>query len=77
MVRILPSRSQRVPEAKTSKSRVHLDIRVDDIHAEAARLDALGAKRIDVGQGSEEHWITMADPEGNEFCVCPGIPLPK
>jgi hypothetical protein len=38
--------------------------------------EALGARRIDVGQGSDPGWIAMADPEGNEFCVCPGVPLP-
>ena len=67
---------QRVPEPKLGKARIHFDIRVDDIEAEARRLEALGAKRIDVGQGDAPGWIAMADPEGNEFCVCPGVPLP-
>jgi len=43
---------------------------------EAQRLERLGARRIDIGQGPNPGWITMADPEGNEFCVCPGVPLP-
>ncbi len=67
---------QRVPEPKTVKTRIHFDLRVPDIETEAQRLEALGALRIDVGQGENPGWITMADPEGNEFCVCPGVPLP-
>ena len=66
---------QGVPEPKLAKCRVHIDIRAGDVGAEARRLEVLGASRIDIGQG-EQDWITMADPEGNDFCVCPGIPLP-
>ena len=65
---------QRVPEPKTSKTRIHFDLRVPDIETEARRLEALGASRIDIGQGDNPGWITMADPEGNEFCVCPECP---
>ena len=50
--------------------------RVPDIEPEAKRLEALGARRVDIGQGDDPGWIAMADPEGNEFCVCPGVPLP-
>ena len=67
---------QRVPEPKTGKARIHFDLRVRDIEPEAKRLEALGARRIDIGQGDDPGWITMADPEGNEFCVCPGVALP-
>jgi predicted enzyme related to lactoylglutathione lyase len=67
---------QRVPEPKTTKARIHIDLRVPDIETEAHRLEALGARRIDIGQGDNPGWIAMADPEGNEFCVCPGVPLP-
>jgi rhodanese-related sulfurtransferase len=67
---------QQVPEPKTTKTRVHFDIRTDNIDSEAQRLERLGATRVDVGQTGGEAWIPMADPEGNEFCVCPGIPLP-
>jgi predicted enzyme related to lactoylglutathione lyase len=66
---------QRVPEPKVAKTRIHFDVRVADIDAEAQRLEALGARRIDIGQGENPGWITMADPEGNEFCVCPGVPI--
>jgi hypothetical protein len=68
---------QRVPEPKTAKARIHIDLRVADIEVEAIRLEKLGARRIDVGQGEDPGWITLADPEDNEFCVCPGVPLPS
>ncbi len=57
-----------VPEPKTVKNRLHLDLRRDDQAQEVARLEALGAWRIDIGQG-DVSWVVMADPEGNEFCV--------
>ena len=59
----------RVPEAKQVKNRLHLDLRPDDQAAEVARIEALGATRVDVGQTGEESWVVLADPEGNEFCV--------
>jgi catechol 2,3-dioxygenase-like lactoylglutathione lyase family enzyme len=63
-----------VPEPKSVKNRLHLDLTpVDRAQAEeVARLEALGARRADVGQGTT-HWIVMADPEGNEFCVMPEV----
>ena len=70
-----PVLMQRVPEPKTAKTRVHFDIRVDDVETKATELEALGATRIDVGQPADAAFIPMADPEGNEFCVCPGVPL--
>ena len=48
---------QRVPEPKTSKTRVHFDIRVDDVEAKANQLEALGARRIDVGQPERERGV--------------------
>ena len=62
---------QRVPEPKTVKNRVHLDVRVgaDAIEAEAARLAAAGATVLHRGQQGPHWWITLADPEGNELCV--------
>jgi hypothetical protein len=58
----------RLDESKKVKNRLHLDFRPDDQDAEVARLEALGAKRVDIGQG-DQPWVVMADPEGNEFCV--------
>ena len=59
-----------VPEAKTVKNRLHLDLRADGVTTsdELERLLALGARPTDVGQGSVP-WVVLADPEGNEFCV--------
>ena len=63
---------QRVAEPKAGKNRMHLDIQTGDIEGCAARLESLGATRA-AGAPVEEmghRWIVMADPEGNEFCVC-------
>jgi hypothetical protein len=65
----------RVPEGKAGKNRLHLDLRPDDQQAELRRLEALGARRVDIGQG-EQRWIVLADPEGNEFCLLPPLPAP-
>ena len=62
-----------VPESKTLKNRLHLDLRPEDQAAEVARLESLGARRIDIGQGVVT-WVVMADPEGNEFCVLRALP---
>jgi catechol 2,3-dioxygenase-like lactoylglutathione lyase family enzyme len=58
-----------VHDDRIVKNRLHLDLRPDDQEAEVARLEELGAKRIDIGQGPEVTWVVMADPEGNEFCI--------
>ena len=60
----------RVPESKSAavKNPLHLDLRPADQEAEVTRLEALGARRISIGQG-EVSWVVMADPDGNEFCV--------
>jgi hypothetical protein len=62
---------QQVPEPKTVKDRIHLDLHFDtgDGEAEVARLIELGARRLWDGQQGPQTWVTMADPEGNEFCV--------
>ena len=62
---------QTVPEPKTVKNRVHLDLHVGDERreAEVERLMGLGASRLWDGEQGPNRWVTMADPEGNEFCV--------
>ncbi|MFC6566873.1 VOC family protein [Actinoplanes utahensis] len=72
---------QKVPEGRVAKNRVHLDVRVGTglvgderlaaLLAEAERLEALGAKRVQVlyADGVNESCIPMQDIEGNEFCV--------
>ena len=57
-----------VPEGKTVKNRLHIDLAPDDQDAEVERILALGATRADVGQ-SDVSWVVLTDPEGNEFCV--------
>ncbi|WP_031518818.1 VOC family protein [Streptomyces sp. NRRL F-5123] len=61
----------RVPEPKTAKNRLHMDIRVPGgpaaVEAEAARLVAAGARRL----WQDDDHCTLGDPEGNEFCVAP------
>lgn len=64
----------RVPEGKAGKNRLHLDLRPADQAAEVARLEGLGARRADVGQGPDVTWVVMADPGGNEFCVLKALP---
>jgi predicted enzyme related to lactoylglutathione lyase len=61
----------RVPEAKTLKNRVHLDLQPDTTRdAEVERLGGLGAKVVDDQRGSDgTGWVVMSDPAGNEFCV--------
>jgi hypothetical protein len=63
---------QRVPEPKTTKNRVHLDLRCDDVDAEVARLVALGARVLAASEG----WMTLADPEGNELDLLRPAPSP-
>ncbi len=62
---------QLVPEAKTVKNRLHLDLRVGDERREAeiARLVGLGAGELWRAAQGPQWWATLADPEGNEFCV--------
>ncbi len=62
---------QRVPEGKTVKNRVHLDLRVgaERREAEVARLVAAGATELHRASQGPHEWATLADPEGNEFCV--------
>lgn len=68
---VLPLVFVRVPEPKTGKNRVHLDLASTSMEQQAAeveRLRELGARPADIGQG-QTRWVVLADPEGNEFCV--------
>ena len=58
-----------VPEAKTTKNRVHLDLTVTDRDTAVAELIALGGSLIETRNQDALTWTVMADPEGNEFCV--------
>ena len=82
---------QKVPEAKTVKNRVHIDLLAgggpsvpldeqrERVAAQVARLEALGATRVDSHADLGVHWVVMRDPEGNEFCVsrAPAAVAPK
>ena len=63
-----------VPEAKTVKNRLHIDVSPEPgkQDEEVERILALGATHADVGQGPDVSWVVLADPEGNEFCVLRG-----
>jgi catechol 2,3-dioxygenase-like lactoylglutathione lyase family enzyme len=62
---------QRVPESKTTKNRLHLDLRTTDLDTEVDRVLALGARRLTSLPIIEAgwRWHILADPDGNEFCV--------
>ncbi len=70
---------QRVPEPKTVKNRLHLDLNASKEASDAAphalieatveRLKGLGARELYRQEAQHDFWVTMADPEGNEFCI--------
>lgn len=71
---------QKVPEPKTTKNRVHLDVNVADrseprsvqretVDAEVERVVGLGATRVETFDREHEYWVVLRDPEGNEFCI--------
>ena len=66
---------QQVPEPKVAKNRMHVDIIAPDVEVEVKRLEALGARRLhdEVQSYGPVRWVTMADPENNEFCVSTGV----
>jgi predicted enzyme related to lactoylglutathione lyase len=65
---------QRVPEPKTGKSRMHLDLAVDDLDGATTRIEQLGGSRTGGADHSlgDVRWRTLADPEGNEFDITVG-----
>jgi predicted enzyme related to lactoylglutathione lyase len=60
---------------EAGKNRMHVDIISDDVEVEVGRLEALGARRLHDGVQTfgPTRWVTMADPEDNEFCVSTGV----
>ncbi len=72
---------QKVPEGKTAKNRVHLDVnagggpdveyvdRIDAVDHHVDMLVDLGGKKVEAVSQRGEYWVVMQDPEGNEFCV--------
>jgi hypothetical protein len=70
---------QQVPEPKAGKNRLHLDVRIGaDLVAPAmAALIARGAKFLHEGRQGPHTWVTLADPEGNEFCLSQSAAPPE
>ena len=62
---------QRVPEAKVTKNRVHVDVTVDDLGEWTRWVRRHGGSRVADHQAAGVHWRIMADPDGNEFCLVP------
>jgi Glyoxalase-like domain len=60
---------QKVPEGKVVKNRVHLDFDTEDEEATATWIQGLGATFLWRSEDPEDPFVTLADPEGNEFCV--------
>ena len=68
---------QRVPEPKSAKNRVHIDLNLGDsdgeraaqLEAAVAKAEGLGARRVWEKTEFGVHWVTLTDPEGNEFCM--------
>lgn len=63
---------QQVDAVTPGKNRLHLDLMSPDVEAEVERLMSAGASLV--GRRGDESfaWVTLADPDGNEFCVAPG-----
>ncbi|MGH8927681.1 MAG: VOC family protein [Acidimicrobiia bacterium] len=70
---VVPVLFARNPDQKRTKNRWHFDLTPTDQAAEVARLEGLGARRVDIGQ-KDVSWVVMADVEGNEFCVLDSLP---
>ena len=60
---------QKVPDPTPGKNRVHLDFTAPDVEAEVSRLTAAGASEVERHNIGDFHWVVLADPEGNAFCV--------
>ncbi|HEY8217297.1 MAG TPA: VOC family protein [Acidimicrobiia bacterium] len=66
---------QQVPEPRIGKNRMHVDLVTDDVEDEVDRIVGLGATRLHEGiqSAGPVRWVTLADPVGNELCVCTGV----
>lgn len=60
---------QNVPEGKTAKNRVHLDLKVRDLEEANDRVIQLGGRQVAEHAERGRRWLEMTDPEGNEFCL--------
>ena len=60
---------QKVDDPTPGKNKVHLDLVADDLDAEVARLEGAGATVVEPRSDGDFRWVTLADPDGNQFCV--------
>jgi len=60
---------QKVPDPTPGKNRIHLDLSCSDVEAEVAALVAAGATEVARNSAGDFGWVTLADPQGNQFCV--------
>lgn len=68
---------QRVHDVTPGKNRVHLDlVTTQDLRREARRLAEAGARLIEERTEGGANWVTLADPQGNEFCIAHEEPAP-
>ncbi|MFQ5875526.1 MAG: VOC family protein [Dehalococcoidia bacterium] len=63
---------QKVPEKKTAKTRLHLDIAVEEMDSAVAKAEELGARKVQLFEEGDVSWTVMEDPDGNEFCLTHG-----
>ncbi|MGI8644724.1 MAG: VOC family protein, partial [Nocardioides sp.] len=63
---------QKVPDATPGKNKLHLDLMAPDLEAEVDRLVGVGATLVERRGDENFRWVTLADPQGNEFCVAQG-----
>src|SRR5688500_16294674 len=62
---------QKVPDPTPGKNLMHVDFTAPDLDAEVDRLVAAGASVVGRRGADDFHWVTLADPQGNQFCVAP------
>ena len=62
---------QQVPEKRSEKNRLHLDIEVDDVDVAVKEVTRHGARELARHGKEGEQWAVLADPEGNQFCLVP------
>jgi hypothetical protein len=63
---------QKVDDPTPGKNKIHLDVHTDDdLDTEVARWTAAGATAIEKRNEGDFHWVTLSDPDGNEFCIAP------
>jgi predicted enzyme related to lactoylglutathione lyase len=73
----LPITVVKVPEEKSAKNRIHVDLDCDDLSSARRRLEELGASFVHEKHELGWHWATFRDPEGNEFCVAERIAVQR